>query len=104
MVFIITDEEIYILGMDPKFARPDWMIVTALPVPPLSVRPAVVTFGAAKNQDDLTYKLADIIKINNELKKSQDSGAGAHIIADKVRMLQFHVATLIDNDKPGLPK
>ena len=28
----ISDEECYILGMDPKFARPDWMVVTVLPV------------------------------------------------------------------------
>lgn len=34
----ITDEECLILGMDPKYARPDWMLVTVLPVPPLSVR------------------------------------------------------------------
>ena len=27
----ISDEECYIIGMDPKYARPDWMIVTALP-------------------------------------------------------------------------
>lgn len=38
------------LGMNPKFARPDWMLVTVLPVPPLSVRPAVVMGGTAKNQ------------------------------------------------------
>ncbi len=35
----ISDEECAILGMDPKHARPDWMIVTCLPVPPLAVRP-----------------------------------------------------------------
>ncbi len=46
----ISDEECYILGMDPKFSRPDWMIMTVLPVPPLAVRPAVVMFGSAKNQ------------------------------------------------------
>ena len=39
-----------VLGMSPKFARPDWMLITVLPVPPLSVRPAVVTNGSAKNQ------------------------------------------------------
>ncbi|XP_047984776.1 DNA-directed RNA polymerase II subunit RPB1-like [Leguminivora glycinivorella] len=60
----ITDEETFILGMDPKHARPDWMIVTVLPVPPLSVRPAVVMFGNSKSQDDLTHKLADITKAN----------------------------------------
>ena len=46
----ITDEECYVLGMSPEFARPDWMIVTVFPVAPLPVRPAVVMFGAARNQ------------------------------------------------------
>lgn len=46
----ISDEECYIIGMDPKFSRPDWMVVTVLPVPPLAVRPAVVMFGSARNQ------------------------------------------------------
>ncbi|XP_063701054.1 DNA-directed RNA polymerase II subunit RPB1 [Culicoides brevitarsis] len=100
----ITDEECYIMGMDPKYARPDWMIITVMPVPPLSVRPAVVMFGAAKNQDDLTHKLADIIKANNELKKNESSGAAAHVIAENIKMLQFHVATFTDNDMPGLPR
>lgn len=100
----ISDEECYILGMDPTYARPDWMIITVLPVPPLCVRPAVVMFGSARNQDDLTHKLSDIIKCNNELARNEASGAAAHIIAENTKMLQFHVATLIDNDLPGLPK
>ena len=45
-----TIKEYFISGMDPKFARPDWMIVTVMPVPPLCVRPAVVMFGSARNQ------------------------------------------------------
>ncbi|KAL1464908.1 hypothetical protein WDU94_004513 [Cyamophila willieti] len=100
----ITDEESIILGMDPKFARPDWMLVTVLPVPPLSVRPAVVMHGSARNQDDLTHKLSDIIKCNNELIRNESSGAATHVIAENIKMLQFHVATLTDNDMPGLPR
>lgn len=46
----ISDEEDMILGMDPKYSRPEWMIVTVLPVPPLAVRPAVVMQGSARNQ------------------------------------------------------
>ena len=46
----ITDEDCVILGLDPNYARPDWMIVTVLPVPPLPVRPAVVMHGSARNQ------------------------------------------------------
>lgn len=49
----IPDEHCIVLGMDPKFTRPDWMIVTVLPVPPLCVRPAVVMFGSARNQVNL---------------------------------------------------
>jgi hypothetical protein len=39
----ISDEECIVLGLDPRFARPDWMIVTVMPVPPLCVRPAVTS-------------------------------------------------------------
>ncbi|KAL4220549.1 DNA-directed RNA polymerase II subunit RPB1 [Mactra antiquata] len=100
----ISDEEALILGMDPKFARPDWMVMTVMPVPPLCVRPAVVMFGSARNQDDLTHKLSDIIKANNQLKRNEQNGAAAHIIAEDTKMLQFHVATLTDNELPGLPR
>ena len=46
----ISDEDCVVLGLDPVFCRPDWMIVTVLPVPPLPVRPAVVMHGSARNQ------------------------------------------------------
>lgn len=55
-------------------------------------------------QDDLTHKLSDIIKANNQLKRNEQNGAAAHIIAEDTKMLQFHVTTLIDNEIPGLPK
>ena len=100
----ISDEECIMMGMDPKQCRPEWMIITVLPVPPLCVRPAVVTFGSCRNQDDLTHKLADIVTANNHLKHNEAIGAPAHIIAEDLKMLQFHVTTLVDNDTPGLPK
>lgn len=100
----ISDEESIIMGMDPKYARPDWMIITVIPVPPLAVRPAVVMFGSARNQDDLTHKLSDIVKCNNELIRNEQTGAPASIIADITNMLQFHVATLIDNEIPNIPR
>ncbi|KAF8385669.1 ama-1, partial [Pristionchus pacificus] len=99
----VSDEDCKILGLDPRFARPDWMICTVLPVPPLAVRPAVVTFGSAKNQDDLTHKLSDIVKTNIQLKRNEANGAAAHVIADDVKLLQYHVATLVDNCIPGIP-
>lgn len=100
----ISDEECVILGMDPKFARPDWMVMTVVPVAPLCVRPAVVMFGSARNQDDLTHKLSDIVKCNNELIRNEQSGAPASIITDITNLLQYHVATLVDNEIPNIPR
>uniref|UniRef100_A0A0R3RGM9 DNA-directed RNA polymerase subunit n=6 Tax=Onchocercidae TaxID=6296 RepID=A0A0R3RGM9_9BILA len=99
----ISESDCLILGMDPRYARPDWMIAQVIPVPPLAVRPAVVTFGSARNQDDLTHKLSDIVKTNNQLKRNEANGAAAHVLAEDVKLLQYHVATLIDNSIPGLP-
>ena len=46
----ISDKDCELLGMDPNFACPEWMITTVFSVPPLSVRPAVITKGCAKQQ------------------------------------------------------
>lgn len=55
-------------------------------------------------QDDLTHKLADIVKANQQLIRNEQNGAASHIIQEDIKMLQFHVATLTDNEIPGLPK
>ena len=52
----------------------------------------------------MTHKLSDIIKINNQLRRNEQNGAAAHIIAEDQKMLQYHVSTFTDNDMPGLPK
>lgn len=52
----------------------------------------------------MTHKLADIVKINNQLRRNEQSGAAAHVIAEDVKLLQFHVATMVDNELPGLPR
>ncbi|XP_067616718.1 DNA-directed RNA polymerase II subunit RPB1-like [Eurosta solidaginis] len=101
----ISDEDCVYLGMDPQHCRPDWMLVSVLPVPPLSVRPSVLMYGgSSRSHDDITHKLADIIKANNDLKKYIETGAADHLIRECASLLQFHVATLIDNETPGLPR
>lgn len=47
--------------MDPKWCRPDWLIVTVVPVPPLPVRPAVVMNGSARNQVNVVLFLSQQI-------------------------------------------
>ena len=38
----ISDEDCLLLGLNPKFARPDWMILQVLPIPPPPMRPSVM--------------------------------------------------------------
>ncbi|KAG6434490.1 hypothetical protein SASPL_106127 [Salvia splendens] len=90
----ITDEDCQLLGLNPKYARPDWMILQVLPIPPPPVRPS----------DDLTHQLAMIIRHNENLKRQERNGAPAHIISEFAQLLQFHVATYFDNDLPGQPR
>ncbi|CAF1142802.1 unnamed protein product [Rotaria sordida] len=98
----IPDTMCEILGMNPRQSRPDWMILTVLPVPPLCVRPSVLMFGTARCHDDLTYNLANIIKANRTLYEYEQRGVTSHIIDKQLEHLQYCCATLIDNDIPGI--
>ncbi|KAH9322462.1 hypothetical protein KI387_017101, partial [Taxus chinensis] len=100
----ITDEECQMLGLNPKYSRPDWMILQVLPVPPPPVRPSVMMDTTSRSEDDLTHQLAMIIRHNETLKKQEKTGAPAHIISEFAQLLQFHIATYFDNELPGQPR
>ncbi|GBG86864.1 hypothetical protein CBR_g42147 [Chara braunii] len=100
----ISDEDCLVLGLNPKYARPDWMILQVLPVPPPPVRPSVMMDSSARSEDDLTHQLAMIIRHNNNLKRQEQNGAPTHIINEFAQLLQFHIATYFDNDLPGQPR
>ena len=95
---MITDADCEMMGMDPKFARPDWMILTAIPVPPITVRPSVSVDGVGRSEDDLTYVLSNIIKANNQLRQYEANGQPAHVINEMVEYLQYQSAAMIDNE------
>ena len=73
-----------------------------LPVPPPCVRPSVKQDNSQRMDDDLTHKLSDIVKTNNTLIRKIDGDFRVEVINDWWKVLQYHVATLIDNDIPGL--
>jgi DNA-directed RNA polymerase II subunit RPB1 len=99
----ISDRDAEVLGFSKKYNRPEYMICTALPVPPPSVRPSVRNDTGVRSEDDLTHKLSMIIKDNNNLKQKIEKGAKDQI--DMLTMLlQYDVATLIDNTIPGIPQ
>ena len=99
----ISDRHISLIGFNPKFSRPDWMICTVLAVPPLTVRPSVVMDDNQRMEDDLTHKLIDIVRNNQRLRDKIDKGDSADIINKYTDILQFDVATYVDNDIKGLP-
>jgi DNA-directed RNA polymerase beta' subunit len=99
----ISDSDCEKLGLNAHWARPDWMINVALPVPPPSVRPAVSVNASMRSEDDLTHKLADIVKANENLRKQELNGAPAQYLQEFVDLLQYHVATFVNNSLPGQP-
>ncbi len=99
----IPDSDVELLGYDPKSSRPEWMILTVLPVPPITIRPSITIESGIRAEDDLTHKLVDIIRLNERLKESIEAGAPQLIIEDLWDLLQYHVATYFDNEIPGLP-
>ncbi|KAI9348768.1 DNA-directed RNA polymerase II largest subunit [Zopfochytrium polystomum] len=100
----ISDEDCSLMGLSNDWARPEWMIISVLPVPPMPVRPSVASPGAPAAEDDLTFALQSIVKANISLKTHETEGSPAHVIAEFEYLLQYHVATLMDNDLAGVPQ
>jgi DNA-directed RNA polymerase subunit A' len=99
----IPDEDLEILGFNPRTARPEWMVLQVMPVPPVYVRPSITLESGIRSEDDLTHKLVDIIRINQRLKENMDAGAPTLIIQDLSELLQYHVTTYFNNEASGIP-
>uniref|UniRef100_A0A6C0AN98 DNA-directed RNA polymerase n=1 Tax=viral metagenome TaxID=1070528 RepID=A0A6C0AN98_9ZZZZ len=101
----ITDEDVAFMGFNPRWCRPDWMICSVLAIPPPQVRPSVVQENNQRSEDDLTHKLFEIIKTNKMLLAKMDaegSKANKGYIDELTNVLQYHIATLVDNQIPGV--
>ena len=99
----ISDEEIEVLGFNKNLCRPEWLIATVLPVAPPAVRPSVRSAENTRMEDDLTHKYCDILKTNKTLKYKLKQNAPKKTIDEWYQLLQYHVATLINNNLPGIP-
>jgi DNA-directed RNA polymerase subunit A' len=100
----VPDDDLVLLGYDPKTARPEWFILQVLPVPPVTVRPSIILETGIRSEDDLTHKLVDIIRVNQRLKESKEAGTPPLIVQDLVDLLQYHVTTYFDNEVSGIPQ
>ena len=99
----ITDDDAYILGVNSEVARPEWLVLTVLPVPPVTVRPSITLDTGERSEDDLTHKLVDILRINQRLLENMEAGAPQLIVEDLWELLQYHVTTYFDNEASGVP-
>jgi len=99
----IPDSDIELLGLDANNVRPEWMILTVLPVPPVTTRPSITLENGQRSEDDLTHKLVDIIRINQRFQENREAGAPQLIIEDLWELLQYHVTTFLDNEVSGVP-
>ena len=83
--------------------RPEWMIMTVVPVIPPDLRPMVQLDGGRFATSDLNDLYRRIINRNNRLKRLLELGAPDIIVRNEKRMLQEAVDALIDNGRRGRP-
>jgi DNA-directed RNA polymerase beta' subunit len=98
----ITDEDVDFIGLNRFWCRPDWMICSVMPIPPPQVRPSVIQDNNQRSEDDLTHKLFEIIMTNQRLQDKINNNSGKNLIEDEHTVLQYHIATLVDNQIPGV--
>ena len=95
----ISDKDAKMLGLDPKFARPEWLLITVLPVAPPHVRPSIqLSDSNARSEDDLTHQLVNIVKANKTLESLCRAGEANHVVSQFEELLQYKVNALFDNE------
>ena len=74
---------LHLLGLSDEYVRLEWVILTVMPAPPPPARLSIaVSGGAMRSEDDLTYKLGDIIKASANVRRCEQEGAPAHAITE----------------------
>ncbi len=99
----MINKDIELLGLNPEYANPSWMILTLLPIPPATIRPSITLESGERSEDDLTHKLGDIVRINQRLFENINAGAPEVIIEDLWELLQYHITTYFDNTVTQIP-
>jgi DNA-directed RNA polymerase subunit A' len=99
----ISERDVELLGVKTAFARPEWMIMTLLPIPPVTMRPSITLETGERSEDDLTHKLGDIVRINQRLFENINAGAPEIIVEDLWDLLQYHVTTYFDSTITSIP-
>uniref|UniRef100_H2ZH13 DNA-directed RNA polymerase subunit n=1 Tax=Ciona savignyi TaxID=51511 RepID=H2ZH13_CIOSA len=100
----IPNRDLPLLVMNSKASRPEDLIITRIIVPPLCIRPSVVTdLKSGTNEDDLTMKLTEIIFLNDVIQKHRATGAKSQMIMEDWDFLQLQCALYINSELSGIP-
>ncbi len=100
----IPADDIPLLMMDPDAARPSYMILTRISVPPLCIRPSVISdLKSGTNEDDVTMKLTEIVFLNDVIIRHRENGATAKMIQDDWDFLQLQCALHFNSQLSGIP-
>uniref|UniRef100_A0A7S3NMX3 DNA-directed RNA polymerase subunit n=1 Tax=Aureoumbra lagunensis TaxID=44058 RepID=A0A7S3NMX3_9STRA len=95
----ITDDTARMLGLNPKYVRPEWLIIQVLPVPPPHVRPSIqLSDSNARSEDDLTHQYVSIVKANRTLEEVVKGGEAPHVVSQFEELLQYKVNAVFDNE------
>lgn len=103
----IPDEDANLLWMFPEITRPDALVIGAISVSPVPIRPSTSSSFAGVSgttEDDLTMKLQEIVVVNNALKLALDNGATMKTVLDDWNFLQVQVAQYINSEATGIPR
>jgi len=98
----IQDADVNFMGFSPIWSRPDWMVCQVLAIPPPAVRPSIKHDAQQRSEDDISHIIVNIIKANNTLREKIQKGANSNVINDWATILQYYVATMVDNKIPGV--
>ncbi len=98
----ISDEDVNFMGFSPIWSRPEWMVCQVVAIPPPAVRPSVKHDAQQRSEDDLTHIIVNIIKANKTLQEKIEQNANPNVIDDWTTVLQYYIATLVDNKIPGV--
>ncbi len=106
----VSDIDCSLLGFNPKAARPEDLIISRFPVPPVIIRPtSKIDFLASSTMEDsLTLKISDIVTANQRLRAQLDKETIENDIQNYSNtahaLLQYQVATFFDNESISLPR
>uniref|UniRef100_A0A1A9ZK19 DNA-directed RNA polymerase subunit n=1 Tax=Glossina pallidipes TaxID=7398 RepID=A0A1A9ZK19_GLOPL len=100
----IPKSDIALLGMTSDGASPTNLIVTRVFVPPVCIRPSVISeVKAGTTEDDLTMKQSEILLINDVIQKHMTGGGKIELIQEDWDFLQLHVALYFHSEISGIP-